>query len=71
MFKLFKGCPIMVSTNDHKNLGAVKGTMAKFMGVKLKKDKSMKVEIWNGYKVYIVEANDVERKIKNTYVSGE
>jgi len=37
--KLFKGCPIMVSTNDNKNLGAVKGTTAKFMGVKLKKEK--------------------------------
>jgi len=41
-------------------LGAVKGTTAKFMGVKLKKEKSMKVEIWNGYKVYTVEANAVE-----------
>jgi hypothetical protein len=29
----------MVSTNDNKNLGAVKGTMAKFLGVKLKKEK--------------------------------
>ena len=50
----------MVSTNDNKNLGAVKGTTAKFLGVKLKKEKNMKVEIWNGYKVYTVEANDVE-----------
>jgi hypothetical protein len=58
--KLFKGCPIMVSTNINQNLGAVKGTMAKFMGVKLKKDKSMKMEVWNWYKVYIVEANDIE-----------
>jgi hypothetical protein len=33
--KLFKGCPIMVSTNDNKTLEAVKGTLAKFMGVKL------------------------------------
>jgi hypothetical protein len=58
--KLFKGCPIIVSTNDNKNLGAVKGTTAKFLGVNLKKEKSTKVEIWNGYKVYTVEANDVE-----------
>jgi hypothetical protein len=57
---LFKGGPIMVSTNDNKNLGAVKGTMAKSMGVKLKKDKSMKMEVWNGYKEYTVEASDVE-----------
>ncbi len=26
--KLFNGCPIMVITNDHKNLGVVKGTTA-------------------------------------------
>ena len=58
--KLFKGCPIMVSTNDNKNLGAVKGTTAKFLGVKLKRGKSPKVEIWNGYKVHTVEANDVQ-----------
>jgi hypothetical protein len=58
--KLFKGCPIMVSTNVNKNLGAVKGTTAKFMGAKLKKGKSMKVEVWNGNKVYTVEANAVE-----------
>jgi hypothetical protein len=50
----------MVSTNENKNLGAVKGTTAKFLGVKLKKGKITKVEIWNGYKVYLVEANDVE-----------
>jgi hypothetical protein len=54
----------MVSTNDNKNLGAVKGTMAKFLGVKLKKEKSTKVEIWNGYKVYTVEANDTPKKLK-------
>ncbi len=58
--KLFKGCPIMVSTNDNKNLGAVKGTTAKFLGVKLKRGKSPKVEIWNGYKVHTVEAHDVQ-----------
>ena len=62
--KLFKGCPIMVSTNDNKNLGAVKGTTAKFLGVKLKKEKTTKVEIWNGYKVYTVEANDTPKKLK-------
>jgi len=50
----------MASTNGNKNLGAVKGTTAKFLGVKLKKEKSTKVEIWNGYKVYTVEANGVE-----------
>jgi len=50
----------MVSTNDNKNLGAVKGTTAKFLGVKLKRGKSPKVEIWNGYKVYTVEANEVQ-----------
>ena len=50
----------MVSTNDNKNLGAAKGTRAKFLGVKLKKEKSTKVEIWNGYKVYTVEANVIE-----------
>jgi len=30
------------------------------LGVKLKKVKSMKVEIWNGYKVYTMEANGIE-----------
>jgi hypothetical protein len=35
--KLFNGCPIMVSTNDHKNIRAVKGKTAKFRGVNSKK----------------------------------
>ncbi len=50
----------MVSTDDNKTSGAVKGTTAKFMGVKVKKEKSINVEIWNGYKVYTVEANAIE-----------
>jgi hypothetical protein len=58
--KLFNGGSIMVSTNDHKNLGAVKCKTAKFKGVMLKEDKSIKIELWNGYKVYIVEANDAQ-----------
>jgi hypothetical protein len=58
--KLFNGCPIMVSTNDHTNLGTVKDTTAKFKGVVLKQDKSRKIELWNGYKVYTVEAYDVQ-----------
>jgi hypothetical protein len=58
--KLFIGCPIMVNSNDFKNLGAVKGTTAKFMGLKLKSDCEMNVELWNGYKVYTVQANEVE-----------
>jgi hypothetical protein len=58
--KVFYGCPIMVSTNDNKNMGAVKGTTATFKGVMLKQNHSKKVEIWNGYKVNTVEANDVE-----------
>jgi hypothetical protein len=32
----------MVCTNDHKNLGAVKGTTAKFKRIMLKQDKGMK-----------------------------
>ncbi len=58
--KLFFGCPLMVSTNDHKHIGVVKGTTAKFRGVQLKENKNMKMEIWNGYKVYTVDAKDVE-----------
>jgi hypothetical protein len=50
----------MVSTNDNKNMGAVKGTTATLKGVMLKQNHSKKVEIWNGYKVNTVEANDVE-----------
>jgi hypothetical protein len=57
---LFFGCPIMVSTNEHKHIGAVKGTTAKFRGVQLKENKNMKMEIWNGYKVFTVDAKDVE-----------
>jgi hypothetical protein len=34
--KLFNGGSIMVSTNDHKNLGAVKCKTAKFKGVIIK-----------------------------------
>ncbi len=57
---LFNGCPIMVNSNPFKNLGAVKGTTAKFKGLKLKSGCEMNVELWNGYKVYTVQANEVE-----------
>ena len=50
----------MISTNDHKKIGAVKGTTAKFKGVKLKYGKSTQIELWNGFKVRTVEAMDVE-----------
>ena len=59
--KLFVGCPIMVSVNDFKKNGIVKGTNGKFKGVVLKENKERKVEIWNGYKVYTVEASDVDQ----------
>jgi hypothetical protein len=58
--KLFYGCPIMVSTNEHKHIGVVKGTTAKFRGVQLKENKNVEMEIWNGYKVFTVDAKDVE-----------
>jgi hypothetical protein len=51
----------MVSVNDFKKNGVVKGTTGKFKGVVLKKNKEQKVEIWNGYKVYTVEACDVDQ----------
>jgi hypothetical protein len=49
--KLFVGFPIMLSVNDFKKNGVVKGTTRKFKGVVLKENKEQKVEIWNGYKV--------------------
>jgi len=49
----------MVSLNDFKKNGVVKGTTGKFKG--FKKNKEQKVEIWNGYKVYTVEACDVDQ----------
>jgi hypothetical protein len=58
--KLYVGCPIMVSTNDHKKNKVVKGTTGKFKGIKLKENKSVKEEIWNGFKVFTVEAADVD-----------
>ena len=51
----------MVSVNDFKKNGVVKGTTGKFKGVVLKENKERKVEIWNGYKVYTVEASDVDQ----------
>jgi hypothetical protein len=51
----------MVSVNDFKKNGAVKGTTGKFKGVVLKENKERKVEIWNEYKVYTVEACDVDQ----------
>jgi hypothetical protein len=51
----------MVSINDFKKNGVVKGTTGKFKGVVLKESKEQKVEIWNGYKVYTVEACDVDQ----------
>ena len=58
--KLFVGCPIMVSVNDFKKFGVVKGTTGIFKGIVLKDNKTRKVEIWNGYKVYTVDACDVD-----------
>jgi hypothetical protein len=58
--KLYVGCPIMVSTNDHKKNKVVKRTTGKFKGVKLKENRSKKEEIWNGYKVFTVEAANVD-----------
>ena len=51
----------MVSVNDFKKSGVVKGTTGKFKGVVLKENRECKVEIWNGYKVYTVEACDVDQ----------
>jgi hypothetical protein len=59
-WKLFHGCPIMISTTDHKKIGAVKGTSAKFDGVKLKQGKSSQIELGNRFKVWSIEAIDVE-----------
>jgi hypothetical protein len=39
----------------------VKGTTGKLKGVVLKENKEQKVEIWNGYKVYTVEACHVDQ----------
>ncbi len=49
----------MVSTNDHKKGKIVKGTTAFFKGVVLKTGKLLKEELWNDYRVYTTEANDV------------
>jgi hypothetical protein len=58
--KLFKGCPIMVNSNDHKKMGVVKGSTATFQGVVLKPGITLKQEIWNGYWVHTIEAKDVQ-----------
>ncbi len=41
----------------------MKGTTGKFKGVALKENKECKVEIWNGYKVYTVEACNVDQLV--------
>ena len=51
----------MVSVNDFKKNGVVKETTRKFKGLVLKENKEQKVEIWNGYKVYTVEACGVDQ----------
>jgi len=56
----------MVSVNDFRKNGVVKGTTGKFKGVVLKENKECKVEIWNGYKVCTVEACDVDQIVLNT-----
>jgi hypothetical protein len=38
----------------------VKGKTGKFKGVKLKENRRIKEEIWNGYKVFTVEAANVD-----------
>jgi hypothetical protein len=50
----------MASVNDFKKEEIVKGTTGKFKGVILKEFKEWKIEIWNGYKVYTVEACEVK-----------
>ncbi len=58
--KLYVGCPIMVSANDHNKGKIVKGTTRIFKDVALKADKSLKEELWSDHKVYAIEANDVD-----------
>jgi hypothetical protein len=51
----------MASVNDFKKEGVVKGATRKFKGIVLNQFNEQKVEIWNGYKVYTVEACGVKQ----------
>ena len=52
----------MVSVNDFKKNGVVKGTTGKFKGAVLKENKERKVEIWNGTFVLPTKSFDVTVK---------
>jgi ATP-dependent exoDNAse (exonuclease V) alpha subunit len=60
VLRLFAGCPIILNSNDHKAQGVVKGTIGYLMGLQLKDGCTAKEEIWSGYKVLTMTANQVE-----------
>jgi hypothetical protein len=61
--KLYYGSPIMVSDFKDIKVGVVKGVKGKFVGLVLKKDCQLKEEIWGGYKVKTIRADEVEHII--------
>jgi hypothetical protein len=61
--KLTVGCNIMVSEYKDIKQQVVKGVTGKFVGLALKPGHSLREEIWSGYKVNVIDADEVEHVI--------
>jgi hypothetical protein len=61
--KLNYGSPIMVSEFKDVKMGVVKGVTGKFVGLVLKKDCRLQEEIWGGYKINTIRADEVDHII--------
>jgi hypothetical protein len=61
--KLNYGAPIMVSEFKDVKMGVVKGVTGKFVGLVLKKNSRLVEEIWGGYKINTIRADEVEHII--------
>jgi len=58
--KLTVGCSIRVSEYKDPKQQVVKGVTGKFYGLALKAGHSLREEIWSGYKVNVIDADEVE-----------
>jgi hypothetical protein len=62
--KLIKGCSLMINNNtEKKTKNIVKGNMAKFIGVRWKKDKFPHVENYHGFSVNCGHISDIQSLI--------
>lgn len=65
--KLTVGCNIMVLEYKDIKQQVVKGVTGKFVGLALKPGRTLREEIWSGYKVNVIDADEVEHVVCERY----